>query len=268
LEPDEPKRAPKKYNQYKRIVLALESIRPVAFRIARLILIPGAEADVYGPPFLRADERVLFKSGKDGEGPMMPGIFKSLRYNNHLSTLDVFVDDDDDDGGTCITGMGTGAKAREHCKIHTEFPWRWVKKSKFVKTGKHSHLGTEATIIDDRGKKHIIGGKWIYPYTDLGPAPTLRTRLDEKVPPPSVGPAPTLKEKDKISIPSPEIRIYVPPEPTIIKPPKVKIIRPPEPEIYRPSPPEPAPPEPLPPEELPERERKLIKKKKKVAVTA
>jgi hypothetical protein len=91
-------------------------------------------------------------------------------------------------------------------------------------------------------------------------------------PPPDYGPAPTMRESQKtpIQLPPapvyvPEPKIYIPPEPVIIKPPKIKIIKPPEVTIIRPMAPEPPPVE-IPPEELPERERKLIKKKKKVPI--
>jgi hypothetical protein len=114
-----------------------------------------------------------------------------------------------------------------------------------------------------RAHYNQTSGKFVWPPGPTGPAPTYKKGTLPKVPPDLPLPGP----KSTISIIEPtKISVYVPPEPTIIKPPKVKIIRPPEPEIYRPSPPEPAPPEPLPPEELPERERKLIKKKKKIEV--
>jgi len=246
----------------KRRVVILDDPAWLSWHFATIKIFGTDEISFLEPPYLFNGKPVLFKSGENGEGPMMSGTFIELWYCDQW-----------------------GTPYRDPLR---KFPWKYVKLSRYL--GDLLHHGTNARIIDDSGKEHLIGGRWIFPGhdKDKGERPQEKddgispdSWLDEKIKdaqtesqkqsqkdiiPPLTDVEPELipSEDEKIAPEETEKEeIIVPPEEIIVPPLDEEIIVPPEEE------------EELVPSEEDEEvisppsifQRKKKKKKKKVAIT-
>ena len=122
----------------KRRVVILDDPAWLSWHFATIKIFGTDEISFLEPPYLFNGKPVLFKSGENGEGPMMSGTFIELWYCDQW-----------------------GTPYRDPLR---KFPWKYVKLSRYL--GDLLHHGTNARIIDDSGKEHLIGGRWIFPGHD------------------------------------------------------------------------------------------------------
>lgn len=201
-------------------------------------LIPGKDITLLEPPFLSEGDKVTFKSGEDGEGPMKKGVIEQFCYCDQwgIPTTDDWL---------------------------RKLPWELVKLSEHI--GDLLHYGTNVTIIDDDGEEWLVGGRWIFPSDDGGERPGLKEK-PPTLPPPIIPPAIPDSEKEIIPPQVQEEELIIPPEEEPIIPPEIEeeLIIPPEIEEEPIIPPDI---EEVPPEEdiLPPPIKPKKKKKKKVA---
>jgi hypothetical protein len=184
------------------------------FHLTKSPIIKGEDIELLEPPFLKSGEKVTFKSGEDGEGPMKSGVVAEMIYC--------------DCWGAPLTD-----------RWMKTFPWKYVKLSRYLDDLVHE--GTNVLLFGEDGTEYLVGGRWIFPHRgkkgddndDEEPeVPRPRSRiLDARQECEIIPPQAETEAETETEVIPPEMEI-VPPQEEVI-PPEEEII-PPEEEIIPP----------------------------------